>query len=208
MKQVRGIWLPDEDTHFESHLLKNPWFHDKGTYQYSKLQAALPLVKRYNMAFDVGAHVGTWSRVLYHHFARVVAFEPVSEHVECLRLNAPNVEVKPVAVGAHTGKCSLTITPANSGNCRVNGDGQTHMIALDSLDCEHLDFLKIDVEGYEVEVLRGGEGIIRRTCPVIVIEQKPGNAEQFGFTQFQALDLLLSWGFTVAWHKSGDYCLV
>ncbi|RWD13572.1 MAG: FkbM family methyltransferase, partial [Mesorhizobium sp.] len=44
---------------------------------------------------------------------------------------------------------------------------------LDSFGLAGIDFLKIDVEGFEKPILEGGEQTIRRERPVIIIEQKP-----------------------------------
>ncbi|TIU67562.1 MAG: hypothetical protein E5W13_31365, partial [Mesorhizobium sp.] len=69
-----------------------------------------------------------------------------------------------------------------------------------------IDFLKIDVEGFEKPILEGGEQTIRREKPVIIIEQKPnGNAERYGRDRFAALDLLKAWGGKVKWEIGGDF---
>ena len=82
-------------------------------------------------------------------------------------------------------------------------------VTLDAWDFagERIDLLKIDVEGWEVQVVRGGERVIRECKPVVVVEQKPGHAEAYGFGRRDAVDLLASWGAEVAWEKAGDVCM-
>lgn len=216
MQEVNGIFLPDGDTHFPEAIKASPFWHDgRGTYQYAKLTNALTVVPetRRGLAVDVGGHVGLWSRILHAHFKRVVAFEPVPALAECFRLNAPGVELHEVAL-AHeeaTAVGFVTISE-NSGNSRfaVRGDIAPNIcVLMKTLDSFKLapDFLKIDVEGFELNVIEGARETIAQHQPVIVVEQKPGHAQRYGFGETQAVDVLKSWGYAVAWKKSGDFCM-
>lgn len=215
MKEFQGIFLPDSDTHFTDHLARGPLFKAKGTYQQAKIELALSVnPRRRGLAVDVGGHVGLWSRVLAVYFAEVVAFEPVAELVECFKLNAPGVTLHSVALGADPGAAAFVTESGNTGNSRMaaRGDGATKLSCvpvrmLDEYGFQNLDFLKIDTEGYEKFVLEGGKETIIRCKPVIVVEQKPGNAERYGIGQTDAVNLLRSWDAEVVWQKSGDYCL-
>jgi hypothetical protein len=92
MKQVEGIWLPDEDTHFQTMFPQFPKVGGRATYQYDKLQSCLDLCQSRRVAVDVGAHVGLWSMILCDHFATVVAFEPVfAKHFRRNLEEKPNV---------------------------------------------------------------------------------------------------------------------
>ena len=217
MKQIRGIWLPDGDEHFQGHLEQNPEYAGKGTYQFKKVDAALRMVpkERRGAAVDIGAHVGLWTRVLSHEFESVIAVEPVPSHLECLRKNVAdrsNVTIIEAAVGQEEKDLiEITIASKNSGNCAVVSEERdlsdtlyARMITLDSLNLKHLDLLKIDVEGYEPHVLQGGKATIEQFKPVVVVEQKH---EAYGFGRFDAVDLLRSWGASVLWEKSGDVCM-
>ena len=70
------------------------------------------------------------------------------------------------------------------------------------------DFIKIDTEGFEYFIIQGGEHTIRTHRPVMIVEQKPGKGSHFGLGDRDAIDLLESWGYRVAEHKSGDYVCV
>jgi FkbM family methyltransferase len=221
MKQVAGIWLPDDDDHFGPGLETSPQIDGKATYQLAKLNLALQHVPadRRRCAYDIGAHVGLWSRVLATHFQEVEAFEPVEEFAECFELNAPGVSLHRVSLGNLNGHSLITVVPRNSGNSHVGvprtstskGGGASYRVPMRRLEnIEGLsppDFIKIDVEGYEPEVLRGGEQIIRRHEPVMIVECKPGNAEHFGFGQREAVAILNAWGAKVVAEKSGDVVL-
>lgn len=218
MKQVAGIWLPDDDTHFASHLENSELFEGKGTYQYSKIKACLGCVPGMlkGNAIDIGAHVGLWSRILVRNFWHVYAFEPMGELVECFERNAtsPYVTVYQTALGS---KCqppliAMQYSKDNSGNSCVAPDqnGVPYMVpaaALDDFDIRNVSFIKIDTEGYELQVLLGAVDTIRRERPVVLVEQKPGNAERYDCGQFDAIRYLeREFGMVELWHKSGDYC--
>jgi FkbM family methyltransferase len=219
MKLVEGIWLPDGDTHFQAHLEQGPRFAEAGSYQMRKIEAALDSVhpKRRKLAVDVGGHVGLWSRVLAASFERVVAFEPMPHLATCFRRNleaCENVDLRECAVTDVAGtSIDLVRDDANSGNCRVAlpGEFSMHQVAavrLDDCELDGVSFIKIDVEGWELAVVRGGEGLIKEFKPVMVVEQKKGHGVRYGLpTDDAAVRLLQSWGAKVQWIKAGDYCL-
>ncbi|MBY5849669.1 FkbM family methyltransferase [Rhizobium leguminosarum] len=212
MKEIRGIWFPDGDTHFAAQLAHNPLIDGRGTYQFRKYQEALRHVGGRGHAVDIGAHVGLWSRVMALDFAKVTAFEPLSEHVACFERNvaAVHVTLHAVALAEKAGEARLGSGAANSGNAAVSDKGEAvRARTLDSFRLKTIDFVKIDVEGFEVPVILGGEKTLRREKPAIIVEQKPnGSAERYGRGQFDALELLKSWGAQVVFEIGGDFLLV
>lgn len=216
MKQVDGIWFPDNEKHLcEMVLASQPKVDGKGTYQYQKLTAALQYVERKGFALDVGMHVGLWSMHLAQQFGSVVGFEPVAEHIECLKLNmegATNWEVHNCALGNHVGTVGLKFLDGSTGSTQIlEGAGGITMRRLDDFTfSDAIDFIKIDVENYEYFVLEGGEKTIREHQPVIILEQK-GNGKNGKLTydkdQYASLELLKSWGAKQKFEMNGDYCL-
>lgn len=217
---VAGISLPLGDNHFADHLLKGPLFAGKGTYQFAKIERALervPTSKR-GVALDVGGHIGLWSRVLAHHFTRVVALEPLPAlhpHFAYNTADCENVELMAVAASNVDDEIEIVTVADNSGNGYVVPSGhepgvlihRAQCVRLDSLNIHGVDFIKIDVEGWEFQVVEGAQRTIVRDRPVMVVEQKPGNAERYGKARTAAVDLLVSWGYEIAWEKAGDFCL-
>lgn len=224
---VDGVWLPAGETHLIEHMAKNRRLVDgKGTYQYQKLEAALRLVpeRRRRLALDIGAHVGLWSMHLAKQFTRLIAYEPVPMLRALWLRNVParNAELVGSALGNETGSVTMQIPVETTGNAHVaiagrhpGTRGVAHpervdlvenvpMHRLDSLGLVGVDFIKIDVEGFEKQVLLGGEKTIRRDKPVIVVEQK-GNDVAYGDKPKAALGLLERWGFKVEAEIGGDY---
>lgn len=189
-------------------------------YQGHKYRMATRFVKRRRVAVDVGAHIGLWSWQMAQDFERVIAFEPVPAHTECWLRNmadCPNAWLEAVALGHERGMVALhNGTEGSSGDTWVardddapNAAGEVYMGRLDDFAerIGHVDFLKIDNEGYEYFVLLGGEALIRECKPVVIVEQKPGMAQKFGLGETQAVDLLISWGARRRAAKQGDFVL-
>ena len=212
MIQCRGIWLPEHEQHLQSHIERNPEVDGAGTYQYPKLEMALRHVKQFRVAVDIGAHVGLWTRILATRFERVEAFEPMPAHRECFALNvrAENVRLHDCALGASEGEVSMTTFAGNSGHSHVTDDGEivVPMRTLDSCGLEDVDFIKIDVEGYERHVLLGAVETLRRCRPTLIVEQKPRNGSRYGHGDHGALHLLEKLGAKIVAQKAGDYVLI
>lgn len=175
MKIVKGLAMPAWDE-FMVHIVP-----DDGRYQHENLEAAVAYCARRRTVIDGGAHVGMWSRTFAGLFDRVIAFEPSPDTFQCLLYNveAPNVELRNQALGAKPGKIHMTLegfegTPRekNSGARYVANGGDIERVTVDSLHLDDLDLLKMDIEGSEVEALRGARKTLLRCRPVVLFESK------------------------------------
>lgn len=146
-----------------------------------------------DVAFDVGAHVGSRVRAWRKLGARVVAIEPQPDCLRVLRLlfgRDRDVVIAPVAVGAAPGRARLglsTATPtvssmapdwiesvtADRSFARVHWDRtvEVEVVTLDELVAAHgvPAFCKIDVEGFEADVLAG----LSQPVPALSFEYLP-----------------------------------
>ena len=203
MYQAHGWWFADQDTHFAHMINKNIKNGGPAVYQEPVRAKSLQFVKDFGVAVDIGANVGLWSRDLVRKFAHVIAIEPVVDFQECMRRNVPmeNIEIWPIALGTEDTSIDMIITKGNTGHSHIDkstiGSGKVEMKRLDSLHFDRIDYMKIDCEGYEMQILKGGEHTIRTHQPVIVVEQKlhtdTGITKE---TQYGCVDLLKSWGAT------------
>jgi FkbM family methyltransferase len=212
MKQVHGWAMPDHEAHLGPWMDQNrQLIHGRQAYQGKKQLAALAFCKQKRVAIDVGGHVGLWSWNLSHEFEVVEAFEPVAEHRSCFMANLvgrSNVTLNAVALGAVPGKISIKTENGSSGNSTVAGEGDIPMERLDSFEFEKIDFMKIDCEGYEENVLIGGVETILRCKPVIIVEQKRDMSAAYGFKPQGAVTWLQHLGYNMAKEISGDFIMV
>lgn len=224
-KLVRGIWLPATERHFADMLEHHSKIGDvdgKGTYQLHKLRQAMgyigPLRRR--VAVDVGAHVGLWAMHMVKDFERVVAFEPVPLHRRLFALNVPagKYEIHACALGRVPGRVRITVPPGTTGSAhvvvgeRLAGEKrgptvEAEVRTLDSFGLEAVDFVKIDVEGFELEVLRGAEATLLRCRPYVIVEQKKNDERNFGRPKYEALAWLEAMGWRRTFEYGGDFFL-
>lgn len=206
MKELNGIWVPDHEVHLELYAKQGEY--GKWTYQGHKLLAALEYVKGLGLAIDVGGHCGLWSKELVKIFDNVAAFEPVAEHRECYVKNVKtnNYALHPVALGDKEEFISIHTNLGSSGDSWVEGKGDIPVKLLDDYNLTP-DFIKLDCEGYEYFALKGGEEMLKRSHPCVIVEQKPGRAQKFGLHETQAVTYLQSLGAKLRKEMAGDYIL-
>jgi FkbM family methyltransferase len=135
---------------------------------------------------DVGANIGCTALALSSMAATVHAFEPSPTTFEFLCANtsvASNIAPHNYGLGAKNGAFDLTFAPNNRSGGFVSdkltaSDGHTvERIVVRKLDrmvrslkLRAVDFIKIDVEGFEGNVIKGGAKTIRRFKPVVALE--------------------------------------
>ena len=129
---------------------------------------------------DGGAYIGDHTLAFAERvgpLGHVWAFEVYLEALQCLFYNTqdlPQVEVVPAALSDQRGALNLVIDHVIGSNTRVRDvvdpSAGIPSVTLDSFQFDRLDFMKIDVEGYELKALRGAEQTIRRHRPIIVTE--------------------------------------
>ena len=214
MFKFQGMWLPDGEQHFPDWMKRNGEIvNGRGTYQIKKFREAMKHVRQFRTAIDVGAHVGFWSIQMAQRFEEVKAFEPIKEFRECFRTNLSSIEnlhLFEQALGAEQGVVCIAYDPADSGGTHVAKTGREAVVnTLDWYAFTAVDFIKIDCEGYELEVLKGARETIEGNKPTIIVEQKPHKLEaNYGTKGAPAVEYLKAMGYTVAREMSGDYIMV
>jgi FkbM family methyltransferase len=208
MKCVQGVWLPDEEMEI-SKFLNAEQIDGVGVYQYAKLRAALAFVKNWRVAVDVGAHCGLWSMQLEKKFQHVYAFEPILRHCECFQKNTQKATLVRVALGDKNSSVKLKKGIKSTGDTQIADEGEyeAQVHTLDSYALTGVDFMKLDCEGYELFVLRGGEKLIDKCRPVMIVEQKPGKGKFYGLGDTEAVKWLQAKGYKLQGVISGDYIL-
>lgn len=152
-----------------------------GSYEPFKMRFAKTWVNRADVVFDIGANVGIYTLLFSDRVGpdgRVVAFEPAPRNVGYLRrhldLNGvANVLVVQAAVSDRAGRARFdTADTASTGHLSAEGSLDVATTTIDdfvaSTDCAPSQ-LKIDVEGAEVDVLRGAIETLKRFRPRILL---------------------------------------
>ena len=81
LQKRNKFYFPSDDTHFSG-----------AAYQQAHRNNSLRHVTNFGTALDVGAHVGTWAVDLGLYFDKVICFEPIAEHRECLLKNIADMD--------------------------------------------------------------------------------------------------------------------
>lgn len=164
-----------------------------GIYERPLVDWAAQFIQRGSHFVDVGAHIGSWTLVLAPHASKVTAFEPQKmryyqlcggialngfEHVTAINCGLASRDRS-----GHTN--TLTKYREDTGSSTLRPDVVEHSIrnsnkemgredillrTLDEFKLDDVSLIKIDVEGFELEVLQGAEETLRRCRPHIVFE--------------------------------------
>lgn len=128
-----------------------------------------------DVVFEVGANVGEFTLAAMRKGARVHAAEPDPNALRCLRENAPEAAICEAAIGNRNGSAILNIATAGADSSVINPSARTITVPaltlaswLENVGEDHIDFLKIEAEGFEPEVLEGARPIFDRIGKIAI----------------------------------------
>lgn len=145
---------------------------------------------------DVGAHIGSVIADVQFRRpeARIVAFEAIPEKAAALRRKFPTIAVHEVALWDSEGEASFFVDDARSGYSSLHRQDATREIKVPTRRLDAIltdvavDVIKIDVEGAELGVLRGAQGLLHAARPIVMFESGP--EVRFGFAKEHMFELL------------------
>ena len=153
-------------------------------------------------AVDVGAHIGLWSRRLAECFDHVYAYEPIKELAECYRRNMTknNYHLREIGLSDRAGTLSILYDATASGNSHISSENLAHSrsIPVETLDQQTLPtvaYIKMDVEGWELPILKGARNIMERDHPFISVEAKNTVLRRYGQNKQDLHQYLASQGY-------------
>jgi len=186
-----------------------------GTYEKLEAKIMEEKIKVGNITVDVGANIGlhtlNMARIVGN-TGRVFAFEPDPSNFEILEKNVKinnyqNIILEQKAVGDKHGRTTLYQSD-NPGNHRLfpltkqaKGQIQVELTSLDKYFTDSnlankINFIKIDVEGFEFSVLKGMKNILKNNKKIkILFENMQINTIEAGFTPIKVLNYLTSYDF-------------
>lgn len=178
-----------------------------GEYSRGETRLFEQLVKPGMTVVEVGAHFGSHTLC----FARLVgegglvmAFEPQPMLAQLVAANSTInrlgwVMISEAAAGERRGVATIPridySQPGNFGAVEVGvGEIEVPVLGLDELDLVECDFMKVDVEGMETEVLRGAEKYLTTHPPLIYLEDDRPEKHR------GLVETLEGWGYRCYWH--------
>ena len=139
-----------------------------------------------SICIEAGSHIGTISVKLSKVCKKVYCFEPVINTYNLLRYNMENnCDNNYELFNKGLGECCKSeyinwISQEGSGGIGLTNNLYSHnnnkigdkidIITIDSLELDKLDYIKIDVEGYEKNIINGGINTINKYKPIIILE--------------------------------------
>ena len=193
MEFVEGWYLPIGEKHFTHYLLEARKTKFPMEYQKQQRDKSLTYVKNFNTAIDIGACVGFWSRDLCKIFNKTICFEPFKDSSDCLIKNLEsfsNYELYNVALSNQSGSGELLVSEEGIGSNSLNGFAmdnyktiKTEMKRLDDFNFVDIDYIKIDVQFYELFVLQGAYKTLKNNNPLLCIECARRNKEELSYVK-------------------------
>lgn len=199
----QGWWVIEGDTHVSKWVIESRRLdHDQNT---------LPILFKYvrpgDYVLDIGANIGDHT-VAYSDWVgskgKVTAFECGYEANACLRNNMrgrENVVILDMALWSSDGWLNFNEDNKNFGASFVmksnvsSHESPVKCMDLDSITLERVDFMKIDAEGAESEILRGAEDTIGKFKPIICMEVNGFALKRAGSSEEELLNIIKSFGY-------------
>lgn len=138
------------------------------------LRIARAFTTQESTVIDAGAHIGTFAVPVSQFVKEVIAFEPSAETFATLVRNAAqnnrSIDARNKALGAREARGSLVQRSAANAGAHSLMPGDDVAVGVLDKEVSRADFIKIDVEGMEAEVLAGGAALIAKSRPVVFFE--------------------------------------
>lgn len=153
-----------------------------GTSYEPEMRYFLNLMRPGDTFIDVGANVGNFSLHACRRIqpnGKVYSFEPLEENFKTLKKNiqinsAQNIEAFKIALSDKEGCFMMHVPSRNSSATLIQSKGEVITETLDGFctrsGVRESQFIKVDIEGGELDFFRGAEKVLRRSTPVILFE--------------------------------------
>jgi FkbM family methyltransferase len=187
MYKINSLWYSPEPPNgfFSERLQEVVDVHYQNRYRWYVYNH----IPRKRVMIDIGANIGIFARPSAEQFEHVICFEPVLKNFEVLQKNLENyhnVELHNLGISdkdqtaifeLQTLKCGHTKQVAEFVANPEFEQHTGHLTTLDQFNFQSVDWIKIDVEGFENAVLEGSQDTIQRNRPWLLIEDN-GQQEQ------------------------------
>jgi len=211
----------------EEYQMKQIFFYD--FYEKNTIRHLLKLISKLKTkrvtCIDVGGNIGfytlTLDKALTNIEHKIHCFEPNPSTIEYLEKNlldnpTTNVQIIPMGLSNKEGTFTLRYNLKNTGTAsfyRTNSDGKSVEINVTTLDkyctekgIDNVDIIKVDIEGAELDFLKGSASIINKSKNVIIImEIVEENCLSAGYTSKDLFEYVVNLGFDAYLPKSWPF---
>jgi FkbM family methyltransferase len=151
---------------------------------------------------DVGCHLGSVLNEILQYSPRGehIAVEPLAYKAELLRRKYPQVQIHQIALGDHNGSVEFFWHPRRSGFSSLKRSNGTPGLETLKVEMKPLDeivpkkkpigFIKLDVEGAELNVFKGAQRILAESRPIVLFECAVSSISRFEITPVEVFDFI------------------
>ena len=202
-----GWDVDDEDPLYKELKLNNRNMTIEEQDIYKKISEKF--LKHKRTALHIGSHYGFKSKILSNIFNEVHTFDFDNKINKLLKKNIKkfsltNVKIHSFGLGDQNKKVDTTdfiekknINGPLSNHVLENKDGPYFVKKLDDLEIIDIDLMIIDTEGYELNVLKGGEETIKKNLPIIILEVHKNKdlTSRYGYNKIDSVRFLEKFGY-------------
>lgn len=169
-------------------------------YDQGMLSRIIPHIISNKAVVDIGAFVGSHSFAYLKYSPCVISFEPNPSAFWCLSYNCPKAIKINVAIGDKFTERYWTRIYPNCGASYLSDEKTPGCLSvqvrpLDSFTLPQIGYMKIDAEGEEVKILRGGRETILKNKPFMCLEVNDAALNRTGTSRQELLGLLHEYGY-------------
>ena len=218
----------------------NNWYfpaEDVGQSSYSNCNFGNPILNREKLCFiegilffkkkthslDIGANIGYVTSWLSQRWNKVSSFEPTPITFECLRLNCnqDHIDLYNVGLSDREGELNFAVNKNKPDHNQIVSEFKSYkkgwdvlkipVKTVDDFNLDDVDFIKIDVEGHEYQVVNGALNTIKKCRPLIMLEISYENKlkdKEITKNHKQALDVVLNENYVILKQFGYDYILM
>lgn len=181
-------------------------------YEKAETELMLSSLCEGGVLIDIGANVGWYSIAAARHFAKISvhSFEPGPSTFELLKKNVEQngaqkkVHLNRLALGEKIGTVRFTSDLDTGNHIAAASDARAVEVECTTLDAYcakaglvRVDFIKCDVEGAELLVLRGAKDTLTRFRPKLLLEVVDSWCRRFGYTPADLFDFMQNRGYAI-----------
>tara|TARA_B100001250_G_scaffold413708_1_gene448742 strand:- start:6489 stop:7379 length:891 start_codon:yes stop_codon:yes gene_type:complete len=171
---------------------------------FEEMMFMLHVLRSDNLFFDIGSNIGSWTILASGVVgSKSVSIEPIKESyyqlIDNINLNNLNEKVTLYNIALGSKDCDIKMSKQYGALNRIIMTDDDYelvgMKTLDQISCNDPFMIKIDVEGYEMEVLNGGSKTLSSASLQVIIIELNGSAKKYGSSDIEISNKIIEYGF-------------